>query len=34
MLKWHLSMQYTLFCIAEISGNSSNTESNAKRNSD
>ena len=28
------SMRFTLVCIAEISGNSSKTESNAKRNND
>ena len=34
MLRWHFSMWYTLVCIAEISGNSSKTESNAKSNND
>ena len=32
-LKWHLSMQYTFVCIAEISGNSSKIASKAKQTS-
>ena len=34
MLRWHFSMRYILVCIAEISGNSSNTESKAKCSKD